>query len=154
VKVFIDTEFTDFVDPHLISIGMVGERDERFYAELPFPESAASDFVRRVVMPLLGQHPGAAMTRSALRPAIVEWLETIRAGGEVEVCHDYAGDWELFRDALGGEVPSWCRPRHVGRDINKLLVYQFHAQEGLAEHHALHDALANRFAYARRKAFR
>jgi hypothetical protein len=33
-KVFIDTEFTDFNDPHLISIGLVAESGEEFYAEV------------------------------------------------------------------------------------------------------------------------
>jgi len=35
LKVFIDTEFTDFLDPQLISIGLVAQSGEKFYAELP-----------------------------------------------------------------------------------------------------------------------
>lgn len=35
-NVFIDTEFTDFLDPQLISIGLVAESGEEFYAELPY----------------------------------------------------------------------------------------------------------------------
>jgi hypothetical protein len=34
-NVFIDTEFTDFLDPQLISIGLVAQSGEEFYAELP-----------------------------------------------------------------------------------------------------------------------
>jgi len=35
-KIFIDTEFTDFIDPQLISIGLVSEFGEEFYAEVPY----------------------------------------------------------------------------------------------------------------------
>lgn len=34
IKIFIDTEFTDFVDLKLISIRMVAETGEEFYAEV------------------------------------------------------------------------------------------------------------------------
>jgi hypothetical protein len=35
LKVFIDTEFTDFIDPYLISIGLVAATGDEFYAEVP-----------------------------------------------------------------------------------------------------------------------
>lgn len=57
--VFIDTEFTDFVNPQLISIGMVADSGEEFYAEVPFSDDRCSEFVRETVIPLLNQYPNA-----------------------------------------------------------------------------------------------
>ena len=51
--IFIDTEFTDFFDPKLISIGMVADSGEEFYAEVLFPDAACSAFAREAVIPLL-----------------------------------------------------------------------------------------------------
>ena len=41
-KIFIDTEFTDFIDIHLISIGMVAQSGEEFYAEVPYPHGSCN----------------------------------------------------------------------------------------------------------------
>jgi hypothetical protein len=60
LKIFLDTEFTDFIDTHLISLGMAAESGEEFYAEVPYPSEACSDFVREAVIPLLGRIPDAA----------------------------------------------------------------------------------------------
>jgi len=34
MRIFLDTEFTDFQNAHLISIGLVAEDGREFYAEL------------------------------------------------------------------------------------------------------------------------
>jgi len=45
--VFLDTEFTDFVRPDLISIALVAEDGREFYAErTDYHRDACSDFVR------------------------------------------------------------------------------------------------------------
>lgn len=49
MKVFIDTEFTNFNYCHLISLGMVSERGEEFYADISYPDQAFSSFVRNDV---------------------------------------------------------------------------------------------------------
>lgn len=38
LKVFIDTEFTDFLDPRLISLGLAAESGEGSYGEVPYPD--------------------------------------------------------------------------------------------------------------------
>jgi hypothetical protein len=144
-KVFLDTEFTDFVDPHLISIGMAAESGEEFYAEVPYSEAGCSAFVREVVLPLLGRLPDAACSPDDLGTKIVAWLETIDE--EVEICVDYQTDWDLFVHALDYRVPPWCRQRMVAPDINESLCHEFHEKNKLPEHHALYDALANRYAF-------
>jgi hypothetical protein len=82
LKIFIDTEFTDFIDPHLISIGMASASGEEFYAEVPYPDKGCSAFVREAVIPLLGRLPDAACSLEDLHFKIIEWLERIRPGEE------------------------------------------------------------------------
>lgn len=148
LKVFIDTEFTDFIDTHLISIGMTAETGEEFYAEVPYPDTACSAFVREAVIPLLGRQPNASCPADELRTRILTWLGLVkRRNEEVEICFDYQTDWDLFVDALDYRVPTWCQQRLVAQNINELLRYEFHQQCNLPEHHALFDALANRYAF-------
>lgn len=146
--VFLDTEFTDFLDPRLISIGMIADTGEIFYAEVPFPDAACSAFVREAVIPLLKQYPHAYCPFTEIGTRITAWLEIIKPSGEnIEICIDYQTDWDLFADALENRVPPWCKQRHVGRNINELLRYSFHKNNNLRQHHALHDAQANRYAF-------
>lgn len=151
LKVFVDTEFTNFIDPHLISIGLVAASGEEFYAEVPYPLGNCSQFVREVVIPLLGRVPDAFCRADELYLRITNWLEIIRPSeDDVDICFDYQTDWDLFNVALEGRVPMWCRPCMVRRNINELLRYNFHKKTNLPEHHALYDARANRYAYRAR----
>jgi hypothetical protein len=148
LKVFIDTEFTDLIETDLISIGMVAETGEQFYAEVPFRSDVCSTFVREVVIPLLGQIPNAFCLADELRSKIITWLEITRSRNEeVEICFDSQTDWDLFIDSLDYRVPSWCRPRNVTYEINELLRFEFHHKRKLPEHNALYDAMANHYAF-------
>ncbi|MFZ6780437.1 hypothetical protein ACO0LD_26705 [Undibacterium sp. Ji83W] len=147
-RIFIDTEFTDFLDLHLISIGLVSDAGEEFYAEVPYPDASCSAFVREAVIPLLGRIPGAAMTRDSLCQQLLVWLTAIRPDSEnIEICYDYQTDWDLFIDALDYQVPAWCCPRLVASDINEVLKYEFYKKHGLPQHHAIYDARANLAAF-------
>lgn len=42
LKIFVDTEFSNFIEPQLISIGLVAESGEELYAELPYPPSRSA----------------------------------------------------------------------------------------------------------------
>lgn len=149
--VFLDTEFTDFLDPMLISIGLAADSGEEFYAEVPFTVAACSAFVREAVIPLLNQYPHAYCPVTDLGMRITAWLKIVKRNSEdVEICIDYQTDWDLFADALDNRVPPWCKPRHVGRNINELLRYAYHKKNGLPEHHALYDAQAARYAFRER----
>lgn len=65
--VFLDTEFTDFARPDLISLALVSEDGREFYAErTDYFETRRSDFVRETIQPLLGRVPGAACTHTVL----------------------------------------------------------------------------------------
>ncbi|MFS2113405.1 hypothetical protein [Herbaspirillum frisingense] len=151
LKIFIDTEFTDFIDCHLISLGMVAESGEEFYAEVPYPDAACSSFVREAVIPLLGMLPNSKCEVKDLKEKVIDWFGLVRSKAEfLEICFDYQTDWDLLADAMDSCVPQWCLPRFIGRNINELLRYSFHKKNKLPEHHALYDARANLYAFRER----
>lgn len=148
MNVFLDTEFTDFFNPHLISLGMASEYGEDFYGEVPYPDHACSTFVREVVMPLLGQIPHSYFSLPNLHLEIIKWLEIVRRNKEdVYICVDYQTGWDLFCGALDYRVPAWCHYKLVSNEIVELMLYDFFKNSNLPEHHALYDAQANRHAY-------
>ncbi len=150
-KIFIDTEFTDFIDIHLISIAMVAQSGEEFYAEVPYPDSSCNAFVRETVIPLLGRIQDTSCAVEDLCVKMTTWLRIVRPLEEdVEICFDYQSDWDLFSSALDYRVPPWCQARMINRNINELLRYKFHKDNNLPEHHALYDAQANRYAFRER----
>lgn len=149
MKIFIDTEFTDFIDCHLISLGMVTEHGEEFYAEVPYPDKACSTFVREVVIPMLGKDPHAHCEKDMLQSRILDWLKLVRPDNEhIELCYDYQTDLDLFADALEGRIPSYIQARLVNSKISEfLLVLFWENNPSLNRHHALHDAKANAYAF-------
>lgn len=153
LKVFIDTEFTDFLDPMLISLGLVAETGEECYIEVPFSDKGCSDFVREAVIPLLDRSKEAYCSRPDLRRRILAWLEIVRLRDQsVEVCFDYQTDWDLLADAMDEVIPPWIRPRNVNSEVSELMLYDFWTQakknkSGDQEHHALSDARALAYAF-------
>ncbi len=153
MNVFLDTEFTDLIkDTTLISLGMVTDRGEEFYMEVPYPEAQCSPFVREAVLPLLGREPHAFCPLEEVYVRMMKWLNIVRREDEeFDICIDYEADWEFFCDCLDHRVPYWCHRKMIWRDINELLLYDFHKRTGLPEHHALYDARANQYAYRPRR---
>lgn len=148
MNVFLDTEFTDFHDPQLISLGMASEYGEDFYAEVPYSDHVCSPFVREAVLPLLRKMPNSYFTIGNLHLEIIKWLEIVRRDKEqVFICVDCRTDWDLFCFALDNRVPIWCHLKLVEDEIIELMLYDFFKNSGLPEHHALYDAQANRHAY-------
>jgi len=143
----LDTEFTDFLDLELISIGLVAEDGCQFYAEVAdFDRGKCSQFVRAAVLGQLGQGKGASVSRSGLPARLRAWFADLP--GQVTVASENFVDWELLVDALDGEMP----PQIVGRlNLQELAsnpdyqsaVAKYHGP-GRAWHHALHDAMALR----------
>lgn len=85
------------------------------------------------------------------RVRLLAWLTGLWPEGEnLEICFDFDGDFQLLEHALGDQMPVWCKPRHVGRNINELYRLEYHKKHNLPEHHALNDALAIRYAFRER----
>ena len=146
LKIFIDTEFTDTVEPQLISVGLAAESGELFYAELQFDYMRASEFVFRHVIPLLTPET-SVLSYVDFRQKLGDWLDEVRPEGEaVEICFDFDGDFTLL-DYAARELPEWCRPRNVAAEVNELFRYEFFRIHKLPDHHALNDAMALRYAF-------
>ncbi len=148
--VFIDTEFTDFADRELISIGMVGEDGrDTFYAEVQdFDRDKCNDFVRSTVWALLGGIDGATVKRVDLPARLRAWFATLPRN--VTLASDSHFDIELLGQTLGGPMPANVAPNRY--DLRPLIdttvfhhaVERYHAAPGRPWHHALHDAHAHR----------
>ncbi len=151
MRIFIDTEFTDFIDCHLMSLGMVAESGEELYFEVDYPESSCSPFVREVVIPLLDIH--SKCNKDDLKRKIIDWLKLVRRSkDEIKICFDYSTDYDLFLDAIDGEIPNFVSGENISRGISDLLLYDFWKKNpNLHEHHALHDARANAYAFRETK---
>ena len=116
--IFLDTEFTDFVRPELISIALVSEDGREFYAErTDFQRDACNDFVRETVLPLLGRVPGAACSRLELTERLHEWFAQLPEPGTI--VYDFGSDWLLLVAAILGRTyrsppGNFGEPLHLG----------------------------------------
>jgi hypothetical protein len=143
MRIFIDTEFTDFTDCDLISLALVADDGREFYGERSdFDRAACSPFVHEAVLPQLGQDVSRIFTRAGLHAAVHEWLGLFEGG---VFCMDYAGDWELLVDLLDGVPHGWQAALVSIDDLEKERYFMDHPEA--SDHHALHDARANAFAH-------
>lgn len=147
-RYFIDTEFTDFRQCQLVSLAIVGENGNEFYGErTDFDPARCSDFVRKVVLPQLGQFEGRAMPFDRLREALRMWLGDIQDESAPVLCYDCETDLNLFRFLLGGPLPRGWQVENIARRRDRVRRADYFARHG-GEHHALHDARANAYAFA------
>jgi hypothetical protein len=145
MRVFVDTEFTDFIDCELVSIALVADDGREFYGERSdYDPSRCSDFTRAAVLSQLGQHPGRIFTREALKVALVAWLAGFEGESERRLCFDYGGDWELLCDLLDGPPARW-QALNVAELLDPHRSEAYYRTHG-GRHHALTDARANRYA--------
>jgi len=151
LNIFIDTEFTNLLNPRLLSIALVAESGEEFYGETPYDAKECSEFVREVVLPLLDCGPNILMSDDELFRRLNDWLRLVKPRNEnIVICYDSPIDWALLSEALNGQLPTWCVPRLVDDLISEPLRYNYFNQSGQPEHHALNDARANCYAFRER----
>ena len=146
---FLDCEFTDFIQIDLISIGLVSEDGREFYAvRSDFARQDCSDFVRVAVLPLLESAPSMPMSREALVLRLRDWLAALPA---FVIAWDSNHDWDLFADALDGQpvanLKGWINlnalPVQRGAAFQRETA-RYHDLPDHPWHHALHDARAHR----------
>lgn len=173
VRVHIDTEFTDFVNRDLISIGAAADNGEYFYGQnADYIKAWASDWVKQNVLPYC--EADKWMKRASLSAALWTWIEGLDCDFVI-ICADYDGDYELLFDLFGQEkhpkMIEWQNIHHViyktvdtqtmsdgtGQDYHRIVEavkkcffeefmnYFFETKE--IQHHAGSDAKANRRAW-------
>lgn len=148
--IFLDCEFTDFIDCELIAIGMVSDDGlHEFYAErTDFNDSWCNNFVREAVLPQLGRIPDLSFTRHELTKRLWEWFATLPR--HVRLASDSQHDRDLLWDAFGEGLPSNLDKSVF--DLRPLIdttvfgdaVCRYHEIRGQSWHHALYDARAHR----------
>lgn len=141
--VFLDTEFTDLVPGNkLISIALVDENEDWFYAELTdtYEIKDCSDFVKAFVLPFLR---GGQFRMSSLDCAlkIGNWIED-RGPGCILACDNPGWDIPHLRNILRDCWPenlhkSQYYPVYVPSNIEEDLVLEFDYDI----HNALDDAM-------------
>lgn len=165
---FLDTEFTDFLNPELLSLGLVTIDGRELYVELDLSTEAgkarakaSGNFVRGGVLDLWGLVPGAAGTELEIGRLTGEWLLGLaeESGTRIEVAFDYGVDYELMEYAIR-DSGLWDRVREVVSPVNVGVrtgtidgelaaeeCYRELGKRGLRWHHSLADALPLRAAY-------
>ena len=148
--IFLDTEFTDFIDCELISIGMVSEDvQHEFYCEVSdFDLAKASRFVREAILPIMGADPAAICTKAELKDRLWKWFATLPR--HVRLASDSQHDQILLWDAFGEGLPENLDRSMM--DLRSLInttvfndqVVLYHEHPARPWHHALHDARAHR----------
>jgi hypothetical protein len=145
VILFLDTEFTDFLAPELISLALVAEDGREFYAERSdFDRWKCSDFVQETVLPRLIGTPAVVKRTDELRESLAAWIRQFDDGTPAYVAFDYSADWILFCWALCEHVPPWLQPLNIGDFIADSLPERVLAPESADAHNALADARALR----------
>lgn len=152
--IFVDTEFTDLEYPQLISIGLVSDTGERFYAELSngWSPEGCSAFVHEHILPQLTAGEFLQERYFAGR-RLADWLAEFAV--PVRVVTDAPGyDWVLMVDLLEGNLPENLCPEPLAfycESFPELVpLLQEARQKAFADapaHHALNDAEALREAW-------
>jgi len=146
--VFLDTEFTDFIDCELISIGMVGEdgRHELYVEVEDFDRAKCNAFVQSAVWPQLGHLKEAIVRKADVQSRLRAWFSTLPRS--VVIACDSHHDRDLLASALDSRWPpnltGWfdLRPL-IDTGVFDRAVASFHT-ETRPWHHALFDAQAHR----------
>lgn len=146
MRVHFDTEFTDLLDPKLISIGFATEDGRGLYIILNdgWGRHSCSSFVHAAVLPILNDPPGQIMPRATAASLIPEWLQGL--GSKVQLCSDAIGyDRPLLMDLLDEELPPSVERRVA--DFNMLLLDRC-TEVAVTEHlrHAICDPERRRHA--------
>jgi hypothetical protein len=150
--IFLDTEFTDFTNCELISIGLVSEDGKyEFYAErTDFNYDWCNDFVRSEIWNHLGRYPEAKVKKHQLAQRLRDWLA--RLSNELTIAFDSQIDWDLMLVALEGAVPENIKGIHglgsiIDDPVFSKAVDEYHRNGAHPYHHALHDARATRLGW-------
>ncbi len=149
IRIFLDTEFTSFDKPKLISLGLVAETGQTFYAELSdgWTELDCGEFVVTDVLPHLTRHPDLQVNRAGLKSRVQQWLEQLAPPPVcAKVIFDADTDWRLLHEACGNlntanldVQPEWLDMPHPMRVRCDDLLEQYFETHG-PRHHALVDA--------------
>lgn len=140
---FLDTEFTDFKDMDLFSIGITSQYLHEFYAEnTEYTKAWCNEFVETVVIPKL-QGGDRALPYAQLKEKLQLWIsDLLEEYATVLFVYDYSGDWFLLGELLI-DFPQREKVKGQQDELEAgIELYYLHDRSN--EHHALHDARAQK----------
>ena len=82
-----------------------------------------------------------------LRETLRTWLDSIPGDSGPVLCYDCETDLNLFRFLLGAPLRRGWRAENIAGRRDRERRAEYFARHG-GEHHALHDARANAYAFA------
>jgi hypothetical protein len=155
MHIFFDTEFTQFRDGQLLSVGLVSDADDELVVEIhdPVRHAMASQFCQGVVIPQFGAVPATGVwTDLELGRVVAAWLEQF--GSPLTLCYDYKLDQHFLLEALR-ITEAWraCVPRVIWINVADVATFPeclaaqdryFEGKEFPGRHHPLVDAKAMR----------
>lgn len=157
MKIFFDTEFTGLhQNTTLISIGLVAETGETFYAELnDYDESQLNGWLHENVIAHLGNADFVG-SQNEVASAIQSWLKQF---DRVEMWSDVlAYDWVLFCNLFGSafdipqnvyyipfDLATLFKIKDIDPDVNREEFAEL--QNGAEKHNALWDAMVIKACY-------
>ncbi len=155
MRIFFDTEFTQFREGELLSIGLVSEDNRECVAEVHDPDrhARASAFCHSEVLPQFGTvQAHVAKDDAGVGEVIYNWLASFEE--PLTLCYDYKLDWRFFEEALRSAgawntIASNLTAFNVADVANSESCLQAQEQYFLGRsspgrHHPLVDALALR----------
>lgn len=174
-RVHIDTEFTDFTNSDLISLGMVASDGSEFYVEnMDHIKAWVSPWVIQNIYPMLNYHK-FGKTRNECSVSAWEWISDLECD-KVIISSDHRVDMKQLSDLFNGDKhPKMLRFENIIENIyydcdaqckaagGSNADYDAMAQKLRAEfsqnfqeylednceqaHYAISDARANKYAY-------
>jgi hypothetical protein len=155
MRVYLDTEFTQFTQPQLISLGLAADDNREFYAVMKnLSRHQCSAFVQDIVLPIIDDDPNPPLDGAEFRQSLLLWLQQCNEPAEI-VC-DFTLDAELLMNLVVGDTKRALIEFNIGRiAILAPAQYEqtadavdayFAAPRDWPRHHALEDARALRAA--------
>ena len=155
MHIFFDTEFTQFRDGQLLSVGLVSDADDELVVEIhdPVRHAMASKFCQGVVIPQFGAVPARQVwTDFDLGRVVATWLGQFEP--PLTLYYDYKLDRHFLLEALPGAEDwrvlepqvSWVNVADVARSAECLAAHDryFEGKGFPGRHHPLVDAKAMR----------
>lgn len=151
MRVWMDTEFSDFQHPKLLSAGLVSESGDELYVVIAegqqggWQRSDCSEWVTAQILPML--EPEFMLTIDEVARRVRDYLVRVRDSTGVEIYADYSTDLVLVRalllssgsdySAVGGIATWHLHPLGLyGQSVADEIL------ENSRRHHALDDAKA------------
>lgn len=155
MHIFFDTEFTQFLEGQLLSVGLVSDADHELVVEIhdPLRHAAASEFCRCVVISQFGAVPATrVLTDFELGRVVAAWLRQFEL--PLTLCYDYKLDRRFLLEALRGAEDwqvlepqvSWVNVAGEATSAECLAAHDRYFEGKLlpGRHHPLIDAKALR----------